>query len=189
MKWYSYEAHCARQGNSSCRDAADRCRGYRFCLLECPPHFFEMPSAPDWCEDVRRCRTGLNPHFLFVLPKRKRPFMVKRKSAWGDELTRECQLTQNEGPAAPHCHASPAASCRLRRQIFLEELRPRIWQHGIYRAAIPDLTSFSFRAPRFAQRWLVLFPGGVSKGEGRSPPLCVVSRGCGGKSKSPRVSL
>ena len=43
---------------------------------------------------------------------------------------------------------------------------------------------------------LLLFPlplplilRGVSKGEGRSPPLCVVSRGCGGKSKSPRVSL
>ncbi len=71
-------------------------------------------------------------------------------------MTLLCQITQNEGPAATHCHASPAASCRLRRQIFLEELRPRIWQHGIYRAAIPDLTSFSFRAPRFAQRWLVL---------------------------------
>ena len=31
---------------------------------------FEISNAPDWCEDVRRCRTGLNPHFLFVLPKR-----------------------------------------------------------------------------------------------------------------------
>ena len=42
---------------------------------------FETASAPNWCGDVPRCGTGLNPHFLFVLPKRKRPFMVKRKGA------------------------------------------------------------------------------------------------------------
>ncbi len=34
---------------------------------------FEISNAPDWCEDVRRCRTGLNPHFLFVLPKKMVP--------------------------------------------------------------------------------------------------------------------
>jgi len=53
---------------------------------------------------------------------------------------------------------------------------------------------FSFRAFRFATPcrggcgWLVGAPttGGESKGEGRCPPLCVVSRGSGGKSKSPR---
>ena len=29
--------------------------------------------------DVPLCGTGMNPHFLFALPKRKRPFTVKRK--------------------------------------------------------------------------------------------------------------
>ncbi len=35
-----------------------------------PTFSFETSNAPDWYGDVRRCRTGLNPHFLFVLPKR-----------------------------------------------------------------------------------------------------------------------
>ena len=42
---------------------------------------FLATNAPDWCGDVPLCGTGSNPHFLFVLPKRKRPFMVKRKGA------------------------------------------------------------------------------------------------------------
>ena len=36
-------------------------------------------TALPW--EVPLCGTRLNPHFLFVLPKRKRPFMVKRKDA------------------------------------------------------------------------------------------------------------
>ena len=38
-------------------------------------------TALPW--EVPLCGTRLNPHFLFVLPKRKRPFMVKRKDAVG----------------------------------------------------------------------------------------------------------
>ena len=38
---------------------------------------FEISNAPDWYGDVRRCRTGLNPHFLFVLPKRLPGFLAE----------------------------------------------------------------------------------------------------------------
>ena len=33
--------------------------------------------------DARLCRTGMTPHFLFTLPKRKRPFTLKRKGRLG----------------------------------------------------------------------------------------------------------
>ena len=36
---------------------------------------------------------------------------------------------------------------------------------------------------------LPLILRGVSKGEGRSPPLCVVSRGCGGENRNPPAFL
>ena len=39
----------------------------------------QRSTALPW--EVPLCGTRLNPHFLFVLPKRKRPFMVKRKDA------------------------------------------------------------------------------------------------------------
>ena len=42
---------------------------------------FLATNTPDWYGNVPLCGTGSNPHFLFALPKRKRPFMVKRKGA------------------------------------------------------------------------------------------------------------
>ena len=74
--------------------------------------------------------------------------------------------------------------------MFREELHTRIWQHGIYRAAIPDLTSFSFRAPRFAQRWPTLFPRrGFQRGGPQPAPLCRFKGVRGEIEIPPRFSL
>ena len=61
---------------------------------------FEISNAPDWCEDVRRCRTGLNPHFLFVLPKRL-PGFPAELYRFGTEKPRGYSLLKRECPPRP----------------------------------------------------------------------------------------
>ena len=56
-----------------------------------------------------------NPHFLFLLRKRKRPFMVKRKDAEGRFDTSVSNYPKR-GLAATHCRLSPQLSYRLRRK-------------------------------------------------------------------------
>ena len=61
---------------------------------------FEISNAPDWCEDVRRCRTGLNPHFLFVLPKRL-PGFPAELYRFGTEKPGGYSLLKRECPPRP----------------------------------------------------------------------------------------
>ena len=61
---------------------------------------FEISNAPDWCEDVRRCRTGLNPHFLFVLPKRL-PGLPAELYRFGTEKPGGYSLLKRECPPRP----------------------------------------------------------------------------------------
>ena len=63
---------------------------------------------------ARLCRAECPPHFLFVLPKRKRAgHGTKEKTLRGD-LTRRCQITQNGGLAVTNCRPNPEVSYRLR---------------------------------------------------------------------------
>ena len=65
------------------------------------PHFlFETPSAPNWCGDVRLCRTRLNPHFLFVLPKRL-PGFPAELYRFGTEKPGGYSLLKRECPPSP----------------------------------------------------------------------------------------
>ena len=61
---------------------------------------FEISNAPDGCEDVRRCRTGLNPHFLFVLPKRL-PGFPAELYRFGTEKPGGYSLLKRECPPRP----------------------------------------------------------------------------------------
>ena len=61
---------------------------------------FEISNAPDWCEEVRRCRTGLNPHFLFVLPKRL-PGFPAELYRFGTEKPGGYSLLKRECPPSP----------------------------------------------------------------------------------------
>ena len=63
---------------------------------------------------ARLCRAECPPHFLFVLPKRKRAgHGTKEKTLRGD-LTRRCQIIQNGGLAVTNCRPNPEVSYRLR---------------------------------------------------------------------------
>ena len=61
---------------------------------------FEISNAPDWYGDVRRCRTGLNPHFLFVLPKRL-PGFPAELYRFGTEKPGGYSLLKRECPPSP----------------------------------------------------------------------------------------
>ena len=61
---------------------------------------FEISNAPDWYGDVRLCRTGLNPHFLFVLPKRL-PGFPAELYRFGTEKPRGYSLLKRECPPSP----------------------------------------------------------------------------------------
>ena len=65
-----------------------------------PTFSFETSNAPDWYGDVRLCRTGLNPHFLFVLPKRL-PGFPAELYRFGTEKPRGYSLLKRECPPRP----------------------------------------------------------------------------------------
>ena len=154
---------------------------------------------------ARLCRAECPPHFLFVLPKRKRAGHGTKEKTLRDDLTPPCQITQNGGwpsRTSDKIQKSPTG-CAI--PVPFRELRPRICGHGTHRAANrTHPASLSAAAPRppfpvsgrgFQRRALpssfVPRPlgGWLPKAGAEAPGLCVVSRGCGGKSKSPRVSL
>ena len=65
-----------------------------------PTFSFETSNAPDWYGDVRLCRTGLNPHFLFVLPKRL-PGFPAELYRFGTEKPGGYSLLKRECPPGP----------------------------------------------------------------------------------------
>ena len=65
-----------------------------------PTFSFETSNAPDWYGDVRLCRTGLNPHFLFVLPKRL-PGFPAELYRFGTEKPGGYSLLKRECPPRP----------------------------------------------------------------------------------------
>ena len=135
-----------------------------------------------WRKEARLCRAECPPHFLFVLPKRKRAGHGTKEKALRDELPGKAVNSPKTGTGRHELPTELETPLPAALYLNLKSVRRRICGHGAQRGAnrTPS-ASLSAAAPPS--------PRGVSKGEGRSPPLCVVSRGCGGKSKSPRVSL
>ena len=82
----------------------------------------EMCGEPP--PECRLCLPEYTPHFLFETPKRKCAVHGGKEKVFGMSWPQRGQLTQNERPAATHCHAGPNPTCQLRRQMFLEELHP-----------------------------------------------------------------
>ena len=76
--------------------------------------------------------------------------------------------------------------CLLRKDTSPEP-PPETWGRFGFAPTPPNDTREGAAAPSLGFHPQGVFFGGVSKGEVRTPPLCVVSRGSGGKSKSPRV--
>ena len=130
---------------------------------------------------ARLCRAECPPHFLFVLPKRKRAgHGTKEKTLRGD-LTRRCQIIQNGGLAVTNCRPNPEVSYRLRYTYSAQNCVPASagTAHTGLQIGRP-LLLFPLPLPRPT-------PGGVSKGEGPQPrPF--VPEGVWGTVASPHVS-
>ena len=121
----------------------------------------------------------MHPPFSFPLAeKRMRRARWKRKSVRA-ELAPHGLTHPYEGAAGTHCRQNPEISCRLRRQMFLEELRPRICGRGVHWGAkrTPS-ASLSAAAP--------LILRGVSKGEKpQFRPFVSFQGGAGGNRNPP----
>ena len=91
-------------------------------------------NAPVRGGEARLCRAGCTPHSLFLLRKREPSRGASlapagqftfcavhggREKTLGMSWPPRSQLTQNEGPAATDCHASPEPTYRLRRNTPL----------------------------------------------------------------------
>ena len=107
----------------------------------------------------------MNPPFLFLVRQKEKRAVhgPKRKNAWPKSFP-VGQVWANGGRCG---------RCGGRRRLVLgcafvlgnREVLPRIWGRGcFFRGWSSDLTSVSFRAPRFAQRCL----GGSGKADSRS---------------------
>ena len=107
---------------------------------------FEISNAPDWCEEVRRCRTGLNPHFLFVLPKRKRAVHGPKRKA----LARSgaVALRATGGGGSVQAPIWPGLRARYTLLRFLQ-LPSRGGWCGSCRDARTHLNCFAFPVSRY----------------------------------------
>ena len=130
-----------------------------------------------WRKEARLCRAECPPHFLFVLPKRKRAGHGTKEKALRDELTGKAVNSPKTGAGRHELPTEletplPAALC-----LNLKSVRRRIWGNGTCRAAkrTPSASLFAAAPPsnsgRSFQRGGALpsspVPlGGVSKGEG-----------------------
>ena len=168
---------------------------------------------------ARLCRAECPPHFLFVLPKRKRAGHGTKEKALRDELPGKAVNSPKTGAGRHELPTELETPLPAALYLNLKSVRSRICGHGAQRGA--NRTSpapLSAAAPSpcpgrgfqrggtlpsspvplgggFQRRGVppsfVLRPlgGWFPKAGAEAPGLCVVSRGCGGKSKSPRVSL
>ena len=128
---------------------------------------------------ARLCRAECPPHFLFVLPKRKRAGHGTKEKTLRDDLTPPCQITQNGGwpsRTSDKIQKSPTG-CAI--PVPFRELRPRICGHGTHRAAnrTPPASLSAAAPPSNSGR-------GFQRGGTAVPPLCA-QRGYGGRRRPP----
>ena len=140
----------------------------------------EMCGEPP--PECRLCLPEYTPIFFLKHQKENAPCTVEKKK-FRDELA-------HEGPTHPKRGADRYALPTKSRSLL--PAAPKV--HRLPKC-IPASAGMAFIVVQIGHSLLLsplplpLILRGVSKGEGRSLPLCVVSRGCGGKSKSPCVSL
>lgn len=134
-------------------------------------------------EIVPLCGTRMNPHFLFLLRKRKRSFTVKRKDALAARNFPAGKIWPKDGGRANCVWKTLPGIIRLRCALAsISAFMPQIdtWVQTLLE--VPDRFSFSFRCRSAGGP-----QGGKSRGEG--PLLSVSVQGVvrRGKSKSPSV--
>ena len=126
-------------------------------------------------QEARLCRAECPPHFLFVLPKRKRAgHGTKEKTLRGD-LTRRCQIIQNGGLAVTNCRPNPEVSYRLRYTYSARNCVPASESppHSNVPNRTPPALLSAAAPPSNSGR-------GFQRGGTAVPPLCA-TRGYGGK--------
>ena len=124
---------------------------------------------------ARLCRAECPPHFLFVLPKRKRAgHGTKEKTLRGD-LTRRCQIIQNGGLAVTNCRPNPEVSYRLRYTYSARNCvpAPESPPHTNVPNRTPPALLSAAAPPSNSGR-------GFQRGGTAVPPLCA-TRGHGGR--------
>ena len=179
FEWFSLKGRTQNVRRIAAGGAAMRHRKARLCRAECPPHF------------------------LFVLPKRKRAGHGTKEKALRDELPGKAVNSPKTGAGRHELPTELETPLPAALYLNLKSVRRRICGHGAQRGAnrTPS-ASLSAAAPpsnsgRGFQRGGALpsspvprpLGGWFPKAGAKAPGLCIVSRGCGGKSKSPRVSL
>ena len=129
-------------------------------------------------QEARLCRAECPPHFLFVLPKRKRAGHGTKEKALRDELPGKAVNSPKTGAGR---HELPTElETPLPAALYLNLNQCAAASAGMEHNGVQighPLLLFPLPLPRLA-------PGGVSKGEGRSPPLCA-TRGYGGRVAAP----
>ena len=128
---------------------------------------------------ARLCRAECPPHFLFVLPKRKRAGHGTKEKALRDELPGKAVNSPKAGAGR---HALPTKFETLlpaALYLFLPELRSRTCGHRVQRGTKPNrristpARSALLRATRFGFCFILVprpTPGGISKGESTKAP-------------------
>ena len=129
-----------------------------------------------WRKEARLCRAECPPHFLFVLPKRKRAGHGTKEKALRDELPGKAVNSPKTGTGRHELPTELETPLPAALYLNLKSVRRRICGHGAQRGAnrTPS-ASLSAAAPPS--------PRGVSKGEGSCPrppsPWGLVSKGGG----------
>ncbi len=132
---------------------------------------------------ARLCRAECPPHFLFVLPKRKRAGHGTKEKTLRDDLTPPCQITQNGGwpsRTSDKIQKSPTG-CAVPIPPGTASPHQKARRIPVFQTGRPLLL---FPLPLPALRFPSL--GGVSKGGPCPRPSSLVPLGVGFQRRGPR---
>ena len=130
-------------------------------------------------QETRLCRAECPPHFLFVLPKRKRAGHGTKEKALRDELTGKAVNSPKTGAGRHELPTELETPLPAALYLNLKSVRSRICGHGAQRGAnrTPSASLSAAAPPSNSGR-------GFQRGGTAVPPLCA-TRGYGGRVASP----
>ena len=130
-------------------------------------------------QEARLCRAECPPHFLFVLPKRKRAGHGTKEKALRDELTGKAVNSPKTGAGRHELPTELETPLPAALYLNLKSVRRRICGHGAQRGAnrTPSASLSAAAPPSNSGR-------GFQRGGTAVPPLCA-TRGHGGRVASP----
>ena len=136
-----------------------------------------------WRKEARLCRAECPPHFLFVLPKRKRAGHGTKEKALRDELPGKAVNSPKTGTGRHELPTELETPLPAALYLNLKSVRHRICGHGAQRGAnrTPS-ASLSAAAPPHPQR-------GFQRGGPQPAPLCRFKGVRGEIEIPPRFSL